>query len=208
MTSDDAPSRPAPLYGEYATPEEQQERIRLSGGSVEDSASGSLEPAPALSRTELSAPATVPAPHVPSTDPAPLAPSATAPAASEERPVRRGDRIVTIGLLVYGLVTVLTTMPQLIDYAGFAQTWFDMAGVDAEFTAVESGRLWGTIAAVLFALGWVLTAALSWVSLAARRVSWWIPIAGAVVTFLIVSLCLSAPLLSDPALIEQVLRAG
>lgn len=199
MTADDAPPRPAPLYGEYATPEQQQERIRLSGGRVEESASGSLEPAPAVSPAEV---------HAPGAGPDPFASSATAPAVSAERPVRRGDRIVTIALLVYGLVTVLTTMPQLIDYAAFAQTWFDMAGVDAEFTAVESGRLWGTIGAVLFALGWVLTAALSWVSLAARRLSWWIPVTGAVVTFIVVSLCLSAPLLSDPALVEQVLRAG
>ncbi|RZI87178.1 MAG: hypothetical protein EOO67_14670, partial [Microbacterium sp.] len=144
MTADDAPPRPAPLYGEYATPEQQQERIRLSGGRVEESASGSLEPASAVSPAEV---------HAPGAGPDLFASSATAPAVSAERPVRRGDRIVTIALLVYGLVTVLTTMPQLIDYAAFAQTWFDMAGVDAEFTAVESGRLWGTIGAVLFALG-------------------------------------------------------
>ena len=208
MTSDDVVPRPAPLYGEYATPEQQQERIRLSGGRVEESASGTLDPAPAVDSGQL--------PPPPAEGSAPLAPtagpsSAGAPDARgvvAERPVRRGDRIVTIGLLVYGLVTVLTTMPQLIDYAGFAQTWFDMAGIDAEFTAVESGRLWGTIAAVLFALGWVVTAVLSWLSLAARRLSWWIPLAGAVVTFIIVSLCLTAPLVSDPALMEQMLRAG
>ncbi len=202
MTSDDDSPRPAPLYGEYATPEQQRERIRLSGGRVEESASGSLEPAPAVSPAEPPAPSAVRAPLAPSV------PTVAGPAVPADRPVRRADRIVTIGLLVYGLVTVLTTMPRLIDYAGFAQTWFDMAGIDAQFTAVESGRLWGTVAAVLFAVGWVVTAALSWLSLAARRMSWWIPLVGAVVTFLIVSLCLSAPLVSDPALIEQVLRTA
>lgn len=130
------------------------------------------------------------------------------PSDAAARPNRRIDRIVTIALLVYGLVTVVSTIPQLIDYASFAQTWLEMAGIDAEFTAVESGRTWGTVAAVLFAAGWIATALLAWWAMARGRLSWWIPLTGAVVTFTIVSFCLSAPLLTDPALIEQVLRGS
>jgi hypothetical protein len=118
------------------------------------------------------------------------------------------DRIVTIALLLYGLVTVISTIPQLIDYAAIADTSLKMAGMDAAFTAVESGRAWGTVAAVLFAVGWIATAFLSWWAIARGRLAWWIPLTGAVVSFAIVSLCLSVPLLNDPALIEQVLRGS
>jgi hypothetical protein len=40
------------------------------------------------------------------------------------------------------------------------------------------------------------------------RLSWWIAVVVAVVSFIVVSICLSVPLMSDPAVIEGVLRAG
>ncbi len=185
MSGDDPAARPAPhprpQYGEYATPEQQQERIRLGGG----------EPGPV---------------HPPVVERAPVVPAAVPAAEPGAVPPRRGDRIVTIALLAYGLYTVVTTVPQLLDYAAFATTWLDMAGIDAEFTAFAEGRLWGGIGAALFAVGWLLTALLSWRTLSRGRISWWIPLVGALVTTIAVSICLSVPLLSDPAIIEQVLR--
>ncbi len=188
--SDESP-RPAPQYGEYATPEQQQERIRLSGGAAQ--APSAAGPAPAVA-------------------PAPVLPPATVAGAREEdaaRPRRRrADRFLTWALLGYGLVTVVTTIPQLIDFSVFAQTWLDMAGIDAEFTQGALGRQWGTIAAVIFAVGWIATAAFSWLAIGRGWLSWWIPLAGAFVTFAIVSVCLSVPLFNDPSIMSAVLRGS
>jgi len=193
VTDGDAP-RPAPQYGEYATPEQQRELIRRSGGTppaAPDADSAGQPPAPVV--------------------PAPVTPALAAhPAegAANAAPRRRGDRFVTIALLAYGLFTVVTTIPQLVRYSSFAQSWLEMAGIQAEFTAVESGRLWGGIAAAVFALGWIVTTLISWRMLTRGRLSWWIPLVGAVVTFVVVSICVSVPLMSDPAIVEQILRSA
>ena len=105
-------------------------------------------------------------------------------------------------------MTVVTTIPQLIDFSVFAQTWLDMAGIDAEFTQGALGRQWGTIAAVIFAVGWIATAAFSWLAIGRGWLSWWIPLAGAFVTFAIVSVCLSVPLFNDPSIMSAVLRGS
>lgn len=172
--------RPRPQYGEYATPEEQRARIRQP------------QPAP-----------TAPHPALPHTAPShahpPTAPATTAAA----RPTRTADRIITFALLAYGLVTVISAVPQLWDFAGFAQTWMQVAGIDAAFTNTAQGELWGRIGAVVFVGGWLLTAALSFLSLRAGRLSWWIPLVGAIVTFIIATVCLTIPLLGDPAIVAH-----
>ncbi|WP_292831819.1 DUF6264 family protein [Microbacterium sp.] len=123
----------------------------------------------------------------------PVAPRASAP-------VRRRtvDRVVTVALLAYGLVTVLSAVPQLWDFSGFAETWMGLAGIDGTFTNTAQGDLWGRIGAGAFAFGWVLTVVFAWRSVTARRLSWWIPVAGAAVSFIIVSVCLTVPLIGDP----------
>jgi hypothetical protein len=37
------------------------------------------------------------------------------------------------------------------------------------------------------------------------RVSWWIPLVGAAATYLVVSVCLTIPLMGDPALMHYIL---
>lgn len=171
-----------PRYGEYATPEQQRARIEQSGGEVP--------------------------PVAPAVPPMPL-PTASGPVPTERpttttaRRSRTADRVITIALLVYGLFTVLTTVPQLLDFSGFIDTWTEMAGIDEEFTNYEQGMFWARTSAFVFAGGWILTAVLSWLSLSRGRVSWWIPLVGAIVTFIIVSIMMAVPLASDPAIIQH-----
>ncbi len=166
--------RPQPQYGEYATPEQQRAAIR--------------QPTP-----DAAAPAPVDHPRPPT------APATTVAA----RPSRTADRVITVALLAYGLVTVVGAIPQLIDYAAFARTWMEVADVAGDFTNTAQGRLWGTVGAVVYAVGWLLTAALSWWSLSRGRLTWWIPLVGAIVTFVIVSVCLVVPILGDPGVMEH-----
>ncbi|SDQ06000.1 DUF6264 family protein [Microbacterium sp. cf332] len=188
--------RPRPQYGEYATPEEQRARIAALGGSA---------PHPDVADPALVAHPVAPSPtHEPSRGPLPSPRPTTAAA----RPTRLADRVITVALLAYGLVTVLGAIPQLVDFAGFAQTWMDMAGIDASLADPAGGRAWGIAAAVVYGLGWLLTAVFSWWSLSLRRLSWWIPLVGAIVTFIIVSMLLAAPLLSDPGVLDGLSRMG
>ncbi|MFT3799565.1 DUF6264 family protein [Microbacterium sp.] len=166
--------RPRPQYGEYATPEEQRAAIR----------------APA-DHEELTAASGYAAAHPPR------------PTTTAARPSRTADRIITIALLAYGLVTVLSTVPQIWDFTDFAKTWMELAGIDATFTNTAQGDLWGRIGAIVFAAGWVLTAVVSWRSLRARRLTWWIPLVGAIVTFMAMTVCLVVPLLGDPAVVSH-----
>ncbi len=196
----DGARRPAPQYGEYATPEQQRESI-LRGGGVVDDGPAAERAAPAVTRAPIPPDAPPPA----STAHGASAASPAAPASAARS--LRGDRIVTIVLLAYGLYTVVTTIPQLLDVAGFADTWMQMAGVDATFTNYDEGVLWGRIAAFVFAIGWLLTALWCWLWIGRRRRAFWIPIVGAVVSFVLVSACLTVPIIGDPALVAGIVGA-
>ena len=58
---------------------------------------------------------------------------------------------------------------------------FDLLGVDVELADPAAGRPWGIAAALVLAIGWLLTAALSWWSLRRGRLTWWIPVVGGIV---------------------------
>ncbi|MCH6232223.1 DUF6264 family protein [Microbacterium sp. CFH 31415] len=173
--------RPRPQFGEYATPEEQRARIAQPDASLV------YEPAPVAESAPVVA-----------TQPA------GAPAATARTRTRPVDRIVTFALLAYGLINVIATFPALADFSDYAQRMFDLLGVDATLTDPAAGRPWGVAAAIVLAVGWLITAALSWVSVRRGRLSWWIPLVGGVVfTFASASLVL-VPLMNDPAVWEAM----
>ncbi|MBS0023548.1 DUF6264 family protein [Microbacterium paraoxydans] len=166
-----------PRYGEIATPEEQ----RLARGlPLVD------EPAP---------PAAVP----------PSAPVAPAPASTAAAPRRHPvDRIVTIALLAYGLVNVVVTGLSYLDIGRVMNETMAILGIEGEFTNYAMGRPWGTVAAIVLALGWCITAALSLRRLRRGRLTWWLPVVGAIATVIVVSLCLAVPMMNDPAFIAYL----
>lgn len=153
-------------------------------------------------RARIREPAPAAVPPVPVAD--------TEPPQALPRP-RTADRITTLALLVYGLVSVLTTIPSMVDYGGFATTLLAALGVDQALADPAAGRPWGIAAAVVLGGGWLLTAMLSVLALRAGRLSWWIPVVGAVVFNLVSSGLLVVPLMSDPAVwsaVEGALAAG
>ncbi len=115
-------------------------------------------------------------------------------------PSRAADRVVTFALLAYGLFTVVGAAPQLWHFTEFAQTALDVAGIDATFTNTAQGDVWGPVGAIVYIVGWLVTAVLSWMSIMRGRVSWWIPLVGAILTSVAVTVCLTIPLFGDPAL--------
>lgn len=170
--SDAAPDpRPRPQYGEYATPEEQRARIRQPDVTV------ALE-----------------------TGAAPGAAQPTPEAVVAASPPRRRlvDRVVTIALLAYGLFNVLSSFPAFLDYELYAQTMFQVMGVDAELADPAAGRPWGIAAAVLLAVGWIATALVSWWSLRRGRITWWIPLVAGIVFTFTAGVLMIVPLMNDP----------
>jgi len=177
--------RPRPQYGEYASPEEQRARIR------QPDATWALETG--------NAPA---AEAAPAATPERVEPGA---AAATRTPRSRAiDRIVTFALLAYGLLNVISAFPAMVDYVAYTDTMFGLLGVDAQLSDPSAGESWGVAAALVLAIGWVLTAALSWLNLRRGRLSWWIPLVGGVVfTFASATLIL-VPIFNDPAVWEAL----
>jgi hypothetical protein len=181
MSDPNPEERARPQYGEYATPEEQRARIRQPA-HVEP-----IVPAPAAD------------PGIPMGPPSALTAPADDPKADTARRWHPVDRVVTFALLAYGLVNVVTAIPQLVDYAAYTETVFTLLGVDAKLTDPAAGKPWGLAAAIVMALGWLATALVTWWNLRRGRVSWWIPVVGGIVFTLITGTLMLIPLMSDPA---------
>lgn len=181
--------RPRPAYGEYATPEEQRARIAQPDVTAHFEA-GQAPVAPAAGTRSV----------------APAAASGAAPGdptnpAARVHPV---DRIITIGLLAFGAVNVMFSAFSYFDLATVANNAMQVLGVDGEFTNTESAGLWGPIAAVTLVVGYLVAAVLSLRRLRAQKITWWMPLVGAVLTYLVVYICLTIPLASDPAFMQYV----
>ncbi|MFT4258827.1 DUF6264 family protein [Microbacterium sp.] len=168
-----------PRYGELATPEEQRRAAGLP----------SVQIAPALVSSEPLTTET--------TDAAQTAP--------RKRPV---DRLVTIVLLAYGLVNVIATGLSYLDLPGVMNEVMGVLGIEGEFTNYAQGRLWGTVAAVVLVLGWTLTAALAIRRLRRGRLTWWVPVVGAVITSVVTGVILTVPMLGDPAFVAYLAGGG
>lgn len=140
-------------------------------------------------------------PPVDAAPPAPAEAPASAPAAPV-RPTSSFDRIATIVLLAMGLVNVLSSVPGLLDLSSTMNRTLEMLGLEGEFTAYESARTWGLIAVFVLLAGYGTTAWLALRRLKARGLAWWIPIVGCIVVTVLMSICVSVPMFSDPAFVQ------
>jgi hypothetical protein len=182
-STDGGSARPRPQYGEYATPEEQRARIRR----------------PEV--TEALDAGVAPQPEQP-------APTATAPSPGARPGGLRGprwDRIVTGALLAYGLVSTVSTIVQLLDFPRYAESAATILGVDATYTNLQAGYVWGAAAAFVYGVGWLVTAVLTWRRLKRGRVAFWIPIAGFVATALVAGICVTLALVGDPQFMTAII---
>lgn len=185
-SSENPEPRPRPQYGEYATPEEQRARIQR----------------PEV--TEALEAGVAPQPEPPVSTPA----SAPVPAAGTRPGALRGplwDRVITGGLLAYGLVSTVSTIMQLLDFPRYAESAAAVLGVDATYTNLQAGYVWGAAAALVYGIGWLLTALLTWRRLRRGRIAFWIPIAGFVATALIAGVCVTLALVGDQQFMTAII---
>ncbi|MCW2164979.1 hypothetical protein B0I12_002114 [Microbacterium hydrothermale] len=186
MSDDSRPStegegaeRPRPQFGEYATAEEQ--RARIQRPEVTEALEAGVAPQPA---------------------PAPEAPAAFSVPATRGG---RVDRIVTFGLLFYGLFSVVTTIVQLLNFPEYAERGAQMLGVTATFTNLSAGYVWGAAAAFVYGIGWLLTAVFTWRRLKSGRLAFWIPLVGFVATALVAGVCITMALVGDQQFMTAII---
>ena len=218
--------RPRPEYGEYSSPEEQLARM----GEPADAAPAAAPPArdaalipPALQPPAPPAPGSLGPLPLLDQPPAGLPPFGARPFGGAGRPgayppapgvaaappkrtagAILADRIVTVAFLAYGLVSVLTGIPQYLDLAGIANQSFAAAGIPGEFSNFAQGNTLGALAAFILAAGFALTAWVAVRKLRRGRAAWWVPLVGFVLTFIPIAICLAVALMGDPAFIDYV----
>ncbi|WP_404433676.1 DUF6264 family protein [Microbacterium lacus] len=182
-SSDGSDSRRRPAYGEYATAEEQ--RARIQQPAITEALDHGLPPGAAVAPSE----------------------QPVAAASVRETPARTVDRLITAVLLGIGFVNVVVSVQSFFDVTSTFTRAMETMGIPGEFTNVSGptgAAVWGAVAGISMVIGYVLTALVSWRRVRGGRRAWWIPLVGAVITYVVVTACLTVPVMADPAFQEYV----
>lgn len=175
----DAMSVDRPQYGEYASPEEQRIRAGLPP----------VEQVPAASASAPSALQVKAAPQAKAVPPT----------------RRRAGRMITAVLLGIGLVNVLTSIPGFLDLASSLNQSLKMLGLEGSFSNFAAAKTWGTVGLIVMMVGYAFTVWMSVRRIARGRSSWWVPLVGFLVTMILVTICVSVPMMGDPAFTQGML---
>ncbi|MEP6480991.1 MAG: DUF6264 family protein [Rhodoglobus sp.] len=148
----------------------------------------------------------------------PVSPSAPTPAPTPmPRPVVAAtlpptrpawDTFATTLLLMFGVFDVVTGFGQFSSLAHTLRAAYQSQGFPA-FTSDDLANSMGTVINVARVVVLVAAIVVTLVMIRAGRRTFWVPLAGAVLSALIVIVCLVVVILNDPALAEYVsTRAG
>lgn len=145
-------------------------------------------------------PPATPAPEVEAVTPDPVPPAEQTPA--EQPPVKKFSRdlIITSALLVIGVWDVVTGFSQYSDLPALLQQAYDQLGV-GEFTSTDLALSMGALINGGRVVILVLTIVLSLWRISKGKLSFWIPLVGAVVAGIFVGVCSVIVMTSDPAFI-------
>lgn len=212
-------NRPVPEFGEYATPEEQRERMGLppiaaeavEGGAVAGTAAA--VPAPGQ-RYSPPPPEFVPEPgtrrarRVAETGSAseagtPASGSATLTSTPDVSglPVPR-DRGISIFLLILGALSMIGYIANFQRLSAYVQVAYDQLDVG---TVTTGGRMdiIGWVALGLLILLYVIALRWTTVRIRARKLSWFIPLAAGVLAAVITLIAIGMAMVGDPAFMEM-----
>ncbi|WP_193508981.1 DUF6264 family protein [Cryobacterium sp. BB736] len=172
--------RQRPEFGEYATPAEQQAAIRASGGRMPEPAAQEVHEA-----------------KLPMTRP--VLPEATGAGLA--------NRFFTVMLLAVGVISVFQSAPGYLALGDTVQTLYTQQSI-GDYKPTELTAVLGVVALVLHGLIWAATAYFAVRLLMRGKQSWWVPLVGAVVGIVAVSIVISVLLLGDPAFIDYITSAA
>lgn len=184
--------RPRPQYGEYASPEDQRAHIR------DPHANPHYQPPEA----EMPPPGAAAAPRPDAVRPdasgAPLAPSCDAATPGARKRPRTWDRSLTWVLIAMGLLNLALSVSSYLNMGPSLQAAYTQLGI-GHFGATAIAGPAGIALTVVQAVIWVATAVLARLSLRRGRVSFWIPLVGAFVSYVALVAVLLIVVLNDPA---------
>ncbi|MBX3092993.1 MAG: hypothetical protein KF680_00400 [Cryobacterium sp.] len=183
-----------PEYGERATPEQQAEAIRRSGGVPE------AQRAAELPRASWRA-----------ADGVQQRPATGASASTRPGTPPSGsylvNRFVTVFLLGVGLVAVIQSVFSSLNLAESIQILYAQQGI-GDYVETPLTSTVGIALVIVHAALWAATAWVSMKVLAAGRTAWWIPLLGAVIAFVVMAILMAVLILGDPAFMQYIGSGG
>ncbi len=202
--SPDPPARPRPRYGEYATPQEQAAIIARSMPPV----SPVLIPPPAGSATgaeSVKRPADSDIARAAPAASSDWAPPSSPPAVTARR--RTWDVVLSIALLTWGLVNVLTGFAQYSDLPALIDQVYATQSI-GDFTATPLASTVGTIIVVANVVLWALPTWITVRRLIAGRLAFWVPLIAAVVAIAVAFIGIGILMVGDPAFQQYAAGIG
>lgn len=179
-----------PEYGERATPEQQAEAIRRSGGVPEAQRAAEFAPVTGRDADGLQKRPTLGA--------SPSAQPGTPPSGRY-----LVNRFVTVFLLGVGLVAVIQSVFSSLNLAESIQLLYAQQGI-GDYVETPLTSTVGIALVIVHAALWAATAWVSMRVLAAGRTAWWIPLVGAVIAFVVMAILMAVLLLGDPAFTQYI----
>ena len=123
------------------------------------------------------------------------------------KPVNVGDLVATVILLVIGFIATANSVSGLLSLSTIIQQVLDMQGVDVAYTATAAAGVLGSIGSVGLVL---LYGAAVWLSVRAirlRRLAFFIPLAIAVLSFMLLFFVLILAFFADGAVVHAMFDA-
>jgi uncharacterized membrane protein len=115
------------------------------------------------------------------------------------KPQRAWDRALTIGLLAVGAVNLFFSIPQFANFGDSLREVFTQNGFGT-YTSDGLATVLGAVAIVVQLVILSFSVFFARRNLAAGRVSFWIPLVGAVLSLIVVTAVVLGAMLPDPAL--------
>lgn len=184
--------RPRPQYGEYASPEEQSRAIAVPTPHYVPAA----QPSQSTSQTSPSS----------RTSPA-VATGQSGGSGSVAVKPRQWDRVLSVGLLAYGLANVVSGFFQFSDLSSLLTQLYTVQGI-GKFTPTPLASALGVVINVSSAVLWLLTLALTMWMLRRRRLAFYLPIIGGVLASIVTAICIAVLSFSDPAFLSYMAANG
>ncbi|WP_187977747.1 DUF6264 family protein [Mycetocola sp. JXN-3] len=113
------------------------------------------------------------------------------------------DRFISLILLAFGAFSILTSVPALLNLREAFVEYFKELGISGDSLG-QSINVSGWVMAAIMIAVWCLSAWWTMRRIRAGKSSWWIPLLGAVVALLVMSMVLAPVMANDPAFQEYV----
>jgi len=130
-----------------------------------------------------------------------------APAAAAARRGPSWDRVLTIGLLVLGVLNVLTSIPQFLRLPETLDEAYALQGF-GDFTADDLASAVGVAVNVVNVLLLLGAVALAVTRLRAGKIAFWVPVVAGVIGVLVTIVLIAVAMIGDPTLAAYIDQGG